>query len=751
MTDAVKTQAELLANLPNSVQQTRSPGPNDLRFVHMATLRNFVFTMFKRGMKDAVRVATAAALPAYTRADDVITADAVGALAAVDGVTLAAGERLLLKDGAAGADNGIYVVTTLGDGTTEFVLTRADDLDDGASAAGTIVPVMEGSTYADMIFVCTDNDGSDVVNTDALTFTLLSEIMGSASAPQDTAATGSAAAGSGPLLAFDDHVHDHGIIADGGVLYHDSDQVENMSGVAGADVSAALDALAAALAAAIAGLDIKQSVTAATAGALAAYTRVGDVITASANGAIGNIDGIAITTGDRILLQDGAAGVDDGIYDVTDAGDGSNPFVLTRSSDMAGGASAAGAVFQAEQGTTYGEDIFVCTNDAGSDVVNTDDLDFTTMTLQSLTSDAPANVTKDTAAVGIATKAARADHKHDISTAAPAATGVGTTSGEGSATSLARSDHSHQSNTAPSDVTKDTAAIGTSGEPARADHKHDISTAAAGAVAPGDSAAEGSATSLARSDHSHGITCAAAGTIEPDDAAAEGVATTFARSDHQHEIACAAAGTIQPDDAAAEGSATSFARSDHQHEIVCAAPSDIGSANAEGSATSFARSDHVHDHAAQADGGSLHHDSDQIENMSGVSGADVSAALDALDTALADQVTVVTKLFVNAGGGAGSDDTEIYNANCPFDCRILNIDWWITDNVSLANVELRDASGGGGNLIGTQQSASSTGLFHEDGSGSSYVCEELSAGDSLYIRRDHLNVGGRVVIWLQRI
>lgn len=122
-----------------------------------------------------------------------------------------------------------------------------------------------------------------------------------------------------------------------------------------------------------------------------------------------------------------------------------------------------------------------------------------------LASTAPADVTTSAADVGVGTTAARADHKHDISTAAPGATGVATASAEGTATSMARSDHAHQSNTAPVAVTKDTAAIGTSGEPARADHKHDITTATASAQVPGDSATEGTATSLARSDHKHSL------------------------------------------------------------------------------------------------------------------------------------------------------------------------------------------------------------------------------------------------------
>lgn len=58
---------------------------------------------------------------------------------------------------------------------------------------------------------------------------------------------------------------------------------------------------------------------------------------------------------------------------------------------------------------------------------------------------------------------------------------------------------------APSDVTKATAAVGTATDAARSDHKHDVSTGTAGAQAPGDTALEGVATSLARSDHRHSL------------------------------------------------------------------------------------------------------------------------------------------------------------------------------------------------------------------------------------------------------
>lgn len=62
-----------------------------------------------------------------------------------------------------------------------------------------------------------------------------------------------------------------------------------------------------------------------------------------------------------------------------------------------------------------------------------------------LATTAPANVTKAAAATGVGTTAARSDHKHDVSTAAPVAnTATNGANTEGAATTLARSDHGHK-------------------------------------------------------------------------------------------------------------------------------------------------------------------------------------------------------------------------------------------------------------------------------------------------------------------
>lgn len=70
-----------------------------------------------------------------------------GALAAfsVDGVTPALTSRVLVKDQTALEENGIYTVTTAGDGVTPWVLTRATDYDEPAEIMeGDLVPVQYG-------------------------------------------------------------------------------------------------------------------------------------------------------------------------------------------------------------------------------------------------------------------------------------------------------------------------------------------------------------------------------------------------------------------------------------------------------------------------------------------------------------------------------------------------------------------------------------------------------------------------------
>lgn len=126
--------------------------------------------------KASARAATTAALPAATYANGAsgvgatLTANANGALAAQDGVTLIVGDRILVKDQAAGLQNGIYTVTAVGDGSNPFVLTRAVDADTAAELnAGATVTVEEGTAQGDRIYQLQTNNAI-VIGTTALVF-----------------------------------------------------------------------------------------------------------------------------------------------------------------------------------------------------------------------------------------------------------------------------------------------------------------------------------------------------------------------------------------------------------------------------------------------------------------------------------------------------------------------------------------------------------------------------------------------------
>jgi hypothetical protein len=110
-------------------------------------------------------------------------------------------------------------------------------------------------------------------------------------------------------------------------------------------------------------LDWKNSVRVATTANLAA-TRSGNVLTATANGAL-TVDGVTVAVNDRILVKDQTTGADNGLYLVTATGDGSNPFVLTRTTDAdVSSEVTAGLYVFADQGTANADTAWVLsTND----------------------------------------------------------------------------------------------------------------------------------------------------------------------------------------------------------------------------------------------------------------------------------------------------------------------------------------------------------------------------------------------------
>jgi len=86
----------------------------------------------------------------------------------IDGVSLSAGDRVLVKNQTTGSENGLYVVVDGGS------WTRAEDADsDSEVTAGLFTFVTEGTSYADTGWVISTNDDI-TVGTTAITFTQFS-------------------------------------------------------------------------------------------------------------------------------------------------------------------------------------------------------------------------------------------------------------------------------------------------------------------------------------------------------------------------------------------------------------------------------------------------------------------------------------------------------------------------------------------------------------------------------------------------
>jgi len=91
-----------------------------------------------------------------------LTATSNGAIV-LDGVSPIVNDRILVKDQTTASENGIYVVSTQGDGSTAFVLTRATPEDQPSElSGGAFVFVEEGSANA--------NNGYTFTHTGAPTF-----------------------------------------------------------------------------------------------------------------------------------------------------------------------------------------------------------------------------------------------------------------------------------------------------------------------------------------------------------------------------------------------------------------------------------------------------------------------------------------------------------------------------------------------------------------------------------------------------
>jgi hypothetical protein len=97
----------------------------------------------------------------------------------VDGILMTVGKRVLIYNQTAQAQNGVYTVTTVGDGSTNWVLTRSTDAntygvrDPNALGYNDAFFVTNGNTGAGETYVCTTT-GTITFGTTAITFAQIS-------------------------------------------------------------------------------------------------------------------------------------------------------------------------------------------------------------------------------------------------------------------------------------------------------------------------------------------------------------------------------------------------------------------------------------------------------------------------------------------------------------------------------------------------------------------------------------------------
>lgn len=129
-------------------------------------------------VKASAIVATAAALPTnvYNNGTSgvgaTLTGVSVGVLT-IDGIAIAAGNRIIVKNEAAPANNGIYSCTIAGAVATAYVLTRTTDANTSAELDGAFVFIDSGTVNKATGWVIA-NSGAIIIGTTAINWTQFS-------------------------------------------------------------------------------------------------------------------------------------------------------------------------------------------------------------------------------------------------------------------------------------------------------------------------------------------------------------------------------------------------------------------------------------------------------------------------------------------------------------------------------------------------------------------------------------------------
>ncbi len=164
------------ATLTNPVVGTQSVGDNSTLAASTAWVTTAINTAISNGQtKPACKYATTAALAANTYSNGssgvgaTITMNANGAFS-IDGASPSLNDPILVKDESTQSHNGLFLLSTVGNGSTPAVLTRRTDFDATAEvASGDTVFVTSGTANAGTTWTVT-TVGTITIGTTAITW-----------------------------------------------------------------------------------------------------------------------------------------------------------------------------------------------------------------------------------------------------------------------------------------------------------------------------------------------------------------------------------------------------------------------------------------------------------------------------------------------------------------------------------------------------------------------------------------------------
>lgn len=300
--------------------------------------------------KHSVRCASTANLTVTATATTLTNSGTLAALV-LDGITVAAGDRVLIMDQTTGSQNGIYDVTDPGSASVAWVLTRAAGANSALELAGAAVGIDSGTAKGSRRYA-NSMKSTDTVGTTTMTWYRV--LDDSITIAANRGGTGQSSYTVGDILYASGTTTLSKLAAGGaGTVL-----MGNGPGVAPSYGTLDLSFLPTAW--------TKKSCRVATTVALSG-TYASNVLTGSMAALI--IDGVTLATGNRVLVKNQASALQNGLYYVSNPGvAGTTAWTLTRVPDCNFADEMANAVVAVDEGTQNG--LWV-TKFKGTDTVGT--------------------------------------------------------------------------------------------------------------------------------------------------------------------------------------------------------------------------------------------------------------------------------------------------------------------------------------------------------------------------------------------